>query len=932
MREKLDTTDDYLQVIGARANNLKNIDISIPKRKLVVLTGLSGSGKSSLAIDTVYAEGQRQFIESLSLFSRQFFDQNSSSDVDEIVGLQPTVCINQHRGVSNPRSTVATTTEIYDYLRLLFAKTGEIRCPECDQPVSPQTIEQISKSIRSLPERTKLMVLAPMAVDRKGKLEDVIEKIRKERLVRIRVNGELFDIEEAPDLDASKNNSIDAVTDRIIVKEGIENRLFESIELATQLGDGAVCVSYKPNDQTKWSERFYSTRNACPSCGESCPHVTVRTFSFNSPHGACPNCSGLGQIESFDANKLIPDKNQPIESAIVIWNDLDKAAKRKQLKQLAPVLKSMNVDMSERLSDLTSDQLDRLLNSNDKQQLGLIVLLEKQLATTIDEDEQAKLESFRDSVTCTHCAGTRLNRYASSVFIDGKSIGDFTRLSLRDALDCLNSLEFDENDAIVAEPIVEEIRSRLSFLVQVGLEYLTLSRSVDTLSGGELQRVRLGKSIGNGLSGVCYVLDEPSIGLHARDNQKLIDTFDLLKERANSVLVVEHEESIIEAADHVIDVGPGAGTRGGQIIAQGSPEYLKSTNGLTGDYLAGRKNIQISLKHNEPAGSTISLSGASGFNLREVDLDLPIGRLTCVSGVSGSGKTTLVFRTLAPAIKKHFGLSTETPQPYRTISGLESLERIVEIDRRPIGRTPRGCAATYTGVLDDIRKIFAATKQAKQLGFTASRFSFNSKQGRCAECEGHGTKKVKMKFMPDVLVKCQACQGSRYNSKTLSAKFAGLSIGDVLKLSIDEAANRFDAFSSISARLHCLQQVGLGYLPLGQPATSLSGGEAQRIKLASELASKHQNRTLYLLDEPTTGLHFHDIQSLMNVLASLVEAGNTIVVVEHHLDVIRCADHVIDIGPGAGKNGGQIVASGPPHSIAQNEQSLTGKWLKKVLE
>lgn len=924
----MDISNDFIRVSGARTHNLKNIDVDIPKNQLVVITGLSGSGKSSLAIDTIYAEGQRQYIESLSLFSRQFFDQNSSIDVDAIEGLQPTICINQQRGTPNPRSTVATTTEIYDYLRLLFAKIGQIHCPNCDQPVTPQTIEQICHSVESLPERTKIMVLAPLVSDRVGAHTDVFEQIRKERLVRVRINGDLHDIDDLPDINAKQKHSIDAVTDRIIIKDGIHNRLFESLELASKLSDGAVAVSFQSKGDSDWQEMFFSTKNACPSCGESCPHISTRTFSFNSPFGACLHCHGLGVIETFDPMLLIPDRNAKIRHAIVAWNSRPSATKTKHLKSLAAVLKANEITLDTTIAELTDEQFESFLHSKDKQAPGLLLLLDKELATSVDEEIQVELESFRNSLDCHNCNGTRLNPYANSVFIEQHSISEVTRWALSETLAWTEQLEFEDELETIASPILVEIRSRLKFLIDVGLEYLTLSRPSDSLSGGELQRVRLAKSIGNGLTGVCYVLDEPSSGLHAQDIQRLIETILALKAKGNSLIVVEHDQSIIEAADHLIEIGPSAGVTGGNVIAEGLTSAIaENPDSLTGDYLSERKTIHLPDRASRNTNEKILIRGANGFNLKNVDVEIPLGQLTCVTGVSGSGKTTLIYRTLAPAIKKHFGLSSEPPLSHESIAGLETIERLVEIDQRPIGRTPRGCAATYTGILDNIRKIFAATKQAKQLGFSASRFSFNSKQGRCSECEGHGKRKISMKFMPDVLVDCPACDGKRFDNSTLTATFAGMSIADVLDLSIDEAAKRFDSFASIAQRLQCLQQVGLGYLRLGQPATSLSGGEAQRIKLATELSKSNRGKTLFLMDEPTTGLHFHDVQMLLNVLGALVDGGNTIVIIEHNIDIIRCADFVIDMGPGAGTEGGKIIACGTPDHIHRSPKSVTGRWL-----
>ncbi len=920
---------DVMRIVGARTNNLKNLNLEIPKYQLVVLTGLSGSGKSSLAIETIFAEGQRQYIESLSLYSRQFFEQKSTTQVDSIVGLQPTICINQRRGTPSPRSTIATLTEINDFLRLLYAKVGTCHCPDCRQIVAPQTIEQVADQILRFPDRTKLMILAPLVDGRKGEHREVFETVRKERLVRVRIDGELHDIDRLPELNPNQTHSIEAVTDRIVIKEGIERRLRESLELAAKLSEGTISVSCKAPEAAAWKDLFFNTQSACHQCGASFPPIAPRTFSFNSPYGACLECDGLGRQNSFEIDRVIPDRSRTIAQAVVPWIVEGAGSIRRKLQSLKPAMVLAGLSEGDPVSALSLEQLEILLHQTSKTSPGLWLLLEKELATTTDDDRSDYLESFKGAVDCPKCLGTRLNPIANAVLIDGETIASVSDLTLADFSDWLKDLSFKGDRNTIAEPILKEIQHRTQFLIEVGLGYLALSRSSDSLSGGELQRVRLAKSIGNGLTGVCYVLDEPSAGLHASDIQQLIDTLIELRDRGNSLLVVEHDEAMMESADQIIDIGPEAGDGGGKLVFQGDTDSILAEAGsLTGQYLSKNRIVgdgrQVIACNQKPR---IVLKGASGFNLKDVDLEIPVGAFTCVSGVSGSGKSTLVYQTLGPAIKTHFGLATPTAAPFQMIDGLENIDRIVEIDQRPISRSPRGCAATYTGVFDDIRKIFSATKLAKQLGLSASRFSFNSKQGWCVQCEGHGTKRIKMKFMPDVYVKCSACQGKRFNEKTLSVQFAGMNIADVLALSAQQALDAFSGFSRIAAKLAALCSVGLGYLALGQPSTSLSGGEAQRIKLATELATRGTGNSMYLMDEPTTGLHFHDVQMLVQVISELVEGGNTVVLIEHNLDVIACCDWVIDLGPGAGEAGGEIVFAGPPRQLGESPRSITGACL-----
>ncbi len=927
---KIKPATDIMQVIGARTHNLKNINVDIPRNSFVVITGKSGSGKSSLAVDTVFAEGQRQYIESLSLYARQFFDQSSVTDVDHIEGLQPTICISQNRGTANPRSTVGTLTEIYDFLRLLMARVGTIRCSQCEHPVTPQTIDQICDSIRSLPSNSKVMVLAPIVAGRKGRHADIFEKIRKERLVRVRVDGQLHDIDNVPVLAIRQKHDIQAVTDRLIVRTGIEIRLRESIELAIRLSDGTVQVSYRESDTAEWQERLFSTKFACASCGTSAAEIEPRTFSFNSPFGACQSCDGIGQLESFEIERVIPDRSRSLDQgAIAVWSQLPKTDRDKRLKLVQPVLESLSFSSSQPVQKMNQDAWSTFLHSSDKGRPGLLAVLNRELSVCVDEDEREQLESFRGQIQCTSCHGTRLNPAANSVFLHDHSISQSCALPLNDAFCFFDSISFAAVQQEIAEPILVEIKHRLTYLLQVGLDYLTISRPANTLSGGELQRVRLASAIGSGLAGACYVLDEPSMGLHPRDNDRLIAAIRGLQAKGNSLIVVEHDEAIIRSADHIIDIGPDAGNNGGYVVAQGTCHDIEiETKSLTGKYLARRLQIDRHQRQQLLNVEKLSIRGARGLNLKSVDVDVPIGTLTCVTGVSGSGKSSLVYRTLAPAIKQRLGLVTVAPLEFESIDGVGQIGRLVEFDQRPISRTPRGCAATYTGVLDDIRKVFAATKTARQRGFTASRFSFNSKVGWCPTCEGHGLRRISMKFMSDVHVVCEACNGVRFNAATMQVRFREKTIADVLAMSVSEALLEFAAFQHVTQKLQCLADVGLGYLSIGQPSTTLSGGEAQRIRLATELAKTQSGHSLYLLDEPTTGLHFADVQMLLNVLSSLVENGNTVIVIEHNLDLIRNADWVIDLGPEGGQLGGQVIASGTPNQIAACAESHTGQSLR----
>ena len=919
-----------MRIEGARTHNLKNLSLDIPLNSFVVVTGKSGSGKSSLAIDTIFAEGQRQYVESLSLYARNFFPVSSTIDVDSISGLQPTVCIAQNRGSANPRSTVGTLTEVYDSLRLLMAKIGRANCPGCGKPVSPLSRHQICDAILTLPEGCKAMILAPLIRGRKGKHTAVFEEIRKQRLVRVRIDGKLHDIEELPDLSSKTVHDVEAVTDRIIIREGIEERLMEAVELAISMSGGMVllCRKKEDDDGDQWEDSLYSSRAGCSDCGIEVPVLEPRLFSFNSPYGACAACNGLGRLESFSVPRIIPDRDKTLaDGAVTIWHD--RPGEKKKLKSLQPILDHLGIKTNQSLDSLSAKAFEQLIVCDSKDTPGLLLLLEKQYSTCVDEDDFDWMHQFRGSVICQSCAGSRLNERANSVLIAGKSAGQLSQLQISELHSFLDSLELNEDDTQIAEQILPGMKTRLSYLIEVGLQYLTLNRSSDSLSGGELQRVRLATAIGSGLSGTCYVLDEPTVGMHERDTQRLIRSLRNLQGRGNSLIVVEHEEALMRQADHIVDLGPGAGAGGGAIVAAGDCDQLmKSESSLTGAFLSGREQVTVPSSNDRSNHGVIRLTGASGFNLKSVDAEFPLGKLICVSGVSGSGKSTLVNGTLAPAIRQHLDLLTDEPLPFDAISGLDSIQKLVRVDQRAISRSSRGCAATYTGILEDIRKIYGATKTARMKGYSASRFSFNSRSGRCSECKGHGVKKVSMRFMADMSVPCVSCHGERYNDATLTVKFRNHSIADVLKMSVDQAVDHFKAFDRLHAKLLCLQQVGLGYLALGQPSTTLSGGEAQRIKLSVALAARSDGGTIYLLDEPTTGLHVHDVQLIMNVLSGIVDRGNTVIVIEHNLDVIRCADWIIDLGPDAGEQGGEIVVAGSLQDVMACAESETGKALR----
>lgn len=932
IKKQTSALQDVIAVRGARVHNLQAIDVDLPHGEIIVVTGPSGCGKSSLAIDTVFAEGQRQYIETLSAFTRQYLDQLPAADVDAITGLLPTVKIDQHSTAVGPRSTVGTITEIHDFLRVLFARVGEVSCYRCGAAIGQQTSADIQRWIQRQPEGTKLMVLAPMVRGRKGKHLEVLEQIRAERLVRVRIDGELFDIENVPPLDSRRAHTIEAVTDRIIVRPGNDDRLRESIDLAIRLTGRLVGVSMQTSsDGQEWSERLFSTELACPNCEISYPEIEPRTFSFNSPHGACGTCQGLGVTEQFDPDRLIPERDKSLAGgAVLAWRVLGRKQLAKRLENLSPLLKRLSIAPETPLADLSAKSWQALWEGTGKEP-GLMRAIEAEWATAIDPRVYETLEQARVALPCNACDGTRLGPTARAVRLGGLNIGDVAKLPLTDAAGWLEGLPPELREQPQAQLVIREIVHRLQFLDHVGVSYLTLDRAGSTLSGGELQRVRLASAIGTGLTNVCFVLDEPSIGLHARDNDRLIAAIAALRDAGNTILVVEHDEAVMRAADRIVDLGPGAGAQGGRIVAQGTPRTVERSTSLTADYLAGRRKIALPGQRREPAERRLRLAGCRGHNLKNVDVEIPLGLLVAVTGVSGSGKSTLINQTLAPALTNQLYHARRPCEPFDELTGAEWLDKFVEVDQRPIGRNSRSCPATYTGVFDEIRQVFAWTKRAKQAGFGPGRFSFNSGPGRCSECQGLGVRKLTMKFLPDVTVVCGTCDGHRYNDQTLSIRFRDFSIADVLEMPISQAAEVFTEFPRIHRVLQTLEQVGLGYLSLGQSATTLSGGEAQRVKLATELSSRETGAGLYLLDEPTTGLHFEDVRRLLEILQQLVERGNTVVVIEHHLDVIKTADWIIDLGPEGGAAGGQIVATGPPEEIMNVAASRTGQFLRKYL-
>jgi len=915
---------DWIAVRGARVHNLKNIDVDIPRQKLVVITGLSGSGKSSLAFDTIYAEGQRRYVESLSAYARQFLEQMEKPDVDLIDGLSPAISIEQKTTGSNPRSTVGTVTEIYDYLRLVFANIGVPHCPNCGKEIASQSLERIVDMVMLYPQDERINVLAPIVRGRKGEFKKELAALGQRGYTKARVDGQFRSLEEDIKLDRRRNHTIEVVVDRVIVRGGVERRLTESVDTALQLADDIVVInSYEGGD------RLFSRRLACVDCGLSMPEMTPRAFSFNSPHGACPECQGLGAMIDFDPARVIPDESKSLaDGAIAPWSRGDKKLVRDQLQALS---RDFGIDLNMPFGRLPRKAREILLFGSGKQFEGLIPNLRRRF----DEGswaEQEELEPYRSLRPCATCHGERLKQQSLSVKVKGRTIADYVNLPISEALDVFDGLYLTDREAIIAERILKEIQERLRFLHDVGVGYLTLGRSAATLSGGEGQRIRLATQIGANLTGVLYVLDEPSIGLHQRDNRKLLSTLSRLRDLGNTVIVVEHDEETIRVADYVIDLGPGAGDLGGHVIFQGTPKALmEDPESITGAYLVGTRSIPTPKARRPSLKGELVIRGARANNLKNIDVAIPLGVLTAVTGVSGSGKSTLVNDILYKSLARTLYKAGDEPGAHDRIEGIELIDKVIEIDQSPIGRTPRSNPATYTGLFTFIRDLFAMMPDAKARGFKPGRFSFNVKGGRCEACQGDGVIAIEMHFLPDVYVTCEQCKGRRYNRETLEIKYRGKSIADVLDLTVDQAVPLLENFPAIANKLRTLQDVGLGYIELGQSATTLSGGEAQRVKLAKELSKRGTGRTLYILDEPTTGLHFEDTRKLLDVLTKLVDQGNTIVVIEHNLDVIKSADHVIDLGPEGGVGGGRIVAAGSPEEVAQQEGSATGRFLAAIL-
>lgn len=934
-----------ITIRGAREHNLKDINVEIPKDKLVVITGLSGSGKSSLAFDTLYAEGQRRYVESLSSYARQFLGQMDKPDVDSIDGLSPSISIDQKTTSKNPRSTVGTVTEINDYFRLLWARVGTPICPNDGNVITSQSVEQMVDRVLSLPERTKVQILAPIIRGKKGQHKKILEKIKREGFVRVIIDGEMHDIEEKIELDKNQKHDLSVVVDRIALRSGIRSRLFDSFEAALRLADGYAFADIIDGATLQFSENF-----ACPYCGFTIGELEPRLFSFNAPFGACPDCDGLGVKLEVDIDLVVPDRTKTLsEGAMEPWNPISSKYYPTLLQQAC---EAFGIDMETPFEDLPKEQQDLVLYGAGERMFhftyendfggirdidttfeGVIPNIERRYRETNSDFTRDVMRKYMTSLTCNTCHGYRLNQRALAVKIAGKHIGEVSELPIAEELAFFKNLDFNAQAEQIARPILKEIIDRLTFLVNVGLDYLNLSRSARTLSGGEAQRIRLATQIGSNLSGVLYILDEPSIGLHQRDNDRLIASLKAMCELGNTLVVVEHDEDTMRAADYLIDIGPGAGAHGGQVMAAGTPKQVaRSTKSLTGQYLAGKKYIPIPAKRRQGNGEAIKLYGASENNLKDVDVTFPLGEFIAVTGVSGSGKSTLVNMILKRALAQKLHHNSEKPGKYKKLTGVEALEKVINIDQSPIGRTPRSNPATYTGVFDDIRGLFAQTNQAKMRGYGKGRFSFNVKGGRCEACKGDGIIKIEMNFLPDVYVPCEVCHGARYNSETLEVEYKGKNIAEILEMNVLEALDFFEAIPKIRRKLQTIVDVGLGYVSLGQPATTLSGGEAQRMKLASELHRKSAGKTFYILDEPTTGLHTDDIKRLLEVLQRLVDKGNTVLVIEHNLDVIKSADHLIDLGPEGGKRGGQIVGTGTPEEIAKLPESYTGQYLRPLLE
>ena len=934
---------ENIVIKGARENNLKNIDLTLPKNKMIVMTGVSGSGKSSLAFDTIYAEGERRYVESLSSYARQFLGGSEKPDVDSIEGLSPAISIDQKTTSKNPRSTVGTVTEIYDYLRLLYARIGVPYCPTHNIPISSQSIEEMTNKILEYPEGTKLIIMAPVVHGEKGEHKDLLEKLRKDGYVRVRINKESRDLSENIELDKNIKDDIDVVIDRLIIKEGIRSRLFEAIESATKLAKGKVIIDVMGDKESLFSESF-----ACPYCNFSLPELEPRMFSFNAPFGACPECKGLGVNLTIDKDLVIPNKDLSInEGAIVTLSDDQGGIYYKRLKCVCDHYK---IDMDKPFKKLTKKEENIVLygtteiiqfnyttksgnvyNQKDFYE-GIINNLQRRYMETSSTWIREWLERYMIETTCTKCNGSRLRDEVLSVLINGKNIYEVTCLSIKDLYDFMNNLKLTKEQQEIGKLLIEEIKNRLKFLLNVGLEYLTLSRTASTLSGGESQRIRLATQIGSRLTGVLYVLDEPSIGLHQRDNERLIKSLLEMRDLGNTLIVVEHDTDTMLASDYLVDIGPGAGDNGGKVMAAGTPEeVMKNENSITGQYLSGKKCIEIPKTRRKGTGKIIEIIGASENNLKNIDVKIPLGTFTCVTGVSGSGKSSLIMQILSKAVSQNLYKSKDKPGKYKKIKGLENIDKLVEITQNPIGRTPRSNPATYTGVFDEIRELFTNTKEAKMLGFGKDRFSFNVKGGRCEACRGDGVKKIEMHFLPDVYIPCEVCHGTRYNSETLNIRYKDKNIADVLNMRVHNALTFFENIPKIKNKLQVLEDVGLGYIKLGQSATTLSGGEAARVKLAKELQKRPTGKTLFIMDEPTTGLHMEDIKRLLAIIQKIVDNNDTVIVIEHNLDFIKSADYIIDIGPEGGDRGGEVIGTGTPEEITLNKKSYTGEFLKKVL-
>lgn len=937
---------DKIKIKGAREHNLKNVNLEIPRDKLVVFTGLSGSGKSSLAFDTIYAEGQRRYVESLSSYARMFLGQTNKPDVDNIEGLSPAIAIDQKTTSKNPRSTVGTVTEIYDYLRLLYARVGVPHCPVCGKEIKKQTVDQIVDKVMALEERTKIQVLTPVVRGKKGEHQKELEKAKKGGFVRVRADGIIYDLSEDIKLEKNKKHTLEIVVDRLVIKEDIRSRLADSIETASKLTKGLVTISVVDGEDLTFSQNY-----ACPDHGVSINELSPRMFSFNNPFGACPKCTGLGVFMKVDPNLVIPNKELSINQGGIKASGWAMEGNTIAAMYFEALSKKYGFSLDEPICNLSDEIIDILLYGTKGENLtlhrkspygvstlnrpfeGIITNLERRYKETSSNWIKEEITGFMSEIPCDSCKGKRLSPESLAVTVGGINIWDFCEMSVENALEFIDNLQFSEKDSVIASPIVKELKSRLGFLNSVGLNYLTLARSAGTLSGGESQRIRLATQIGSSLMGVLYILDEPSIGLHQRDNQKLLGTLKHLRDIGNTVIVVEHDEDTMRAADYIVDVGPGAGVHGGEIVCAGDLEKIKACkNSVTGLYLCGERKVPVPEKRRKGSGKFIEVVGAEENNLKNINVKFPLGEFICVTGVSGSGKSTLINEILYKRLASELNRAKTRSGKHKTIKGIENLDKVIDINQSPIGRTPRSNPATYTGVFTDIRELFASTQDAKARGYNSGRFSFNVKGGRCEACQGDGILKIEMHFLPDVYVPCEVCKGSRYNRETLEVKYKGKSIYDVLEMTVEEGCEFFANIPKISRKLQTLMDVGLDYIKIGQPATTLSGGEAQRVKLATELSKRSTGRTVYILDEPTTGLHIADVHRLIDVLQKLVDAGNTVIVIEHNLDLIKTADFIIDLGPEGGDKGGRVIAKGTPEQVALNENSYTGKYLKPLLD